>query len=161
MLPQAIPGGALSAMSPQNRQKTYADLKVRDRAYCPFGCQRMKCSDVGYCKHIVGWTDRLQVNEEGVLLMEPRKKRYIRVPNEESGRGKVLKWTGQYFVDGANPEALEPGDVMVDVTTGAHYTDIRRVGPVVGGASLRVYRENPPKREPAVTDNRPLEFDED
>ncbi len=97
--------------------------------HCPKGCQTSDLDDMGYCKHLAGFTNDGKV-------MEPLVK-VDRTTSEKKGRHGYL--AGEWTVDGAKREQVRKEDVLVNPERDT--IDNGAVVRTKAWVSARVYRD--------------------
>ena len=114
--------------------------------HCPFLCNIEKLDELGYCKHLMGFTTNGQTFEPLKLRMRQVFDIYAGKPMRDEQTGKpILETDNTYYVDGRveSLQLVQKSDVVKFVTQDGK--------PAVSG---RVYRGQP--GDPAPVKNRPL-----
>jgi hypothetical protein len=92
-------------------------------ALCPFGCDSSEMTEIGHCRHLVGFSSNGTTFEPQRQRMRPAREADGKIIRDDNGVVQ-MEWDGTIITDGRYPEMVQPGDVLVRT-----------------GVSSRVYRQ--------------------
>jgi hypothetical protein len=97
---------------------------------CPFGCEDSELSDIGHCKHLIGFSSNGKTFEPQTKRMRPAREADGKIIRDDNG---VIQseWDGAWITDGKHPQLVRETDHLVN--GGVHTRP---------GVSSRVYRKD-------------------